>query len=95
MKFTIKFLTNPEMEDEVFRQEIALFDERGQKIASKYGIKVPESLRADVERIIKWAFIHGSYERALEIKRLLEISPHMREVAEGEFLRPHEEESDE
>lgn len=89
MKITIEFLTNPKCEDESFRHEIALLNERGQKIAAKYGIHVSKDNQHDVEKIIRWAFIHGSYERALELKRLLEISPYIREVAEGEFLRPH------
>lgn len=90
MKITIEFIINEHFEDRRFTNEIALLNERGQKIAAKYGIHIPEAIQDDVENIIRWAFIHGSYERALEIKRLLEISPHIREVDEGELLRPHE-----
>ena len=92
MKITVEFLINEHLaasEDGRFTNEIALFDERHQKIASKYGIHVAKENQDDIENVIQWAFVHGSYERALDIKRLLEISPHIREVAEGEFLRPH------
>ena len=90
MNFTIEFLRN-DFEDEHLNNEIALFNEQHQKIASKYGYLIVEQRREQIEDIIRWAFIHGSYERALELKRLLEISPYIREVPEGELLRPHDE----
>jgi hypothetical protein len=84
MRITVEFLEHPEREDESIRVEIAIFNEHGLKIASKYGITVRREHRADVNDIIQWAFVHGAYERAVEIKKLLEISPRTRELAPGE-----------
>ena len=74
MRTTIKFLHHEKRRNEknvAFEHEIALYDEKKQHIASKYGFYVTEEMKEDIEDLIQWAFVHGRYERTLEIMRLL------------------------
>lgn len=74
MRTTIKFLHHEKRRNEknaAYEYEIALYNEKKQHIASKYGFHVPEEMREDIEDLIQWAFVHGRYERTLEIIHLL------------------------
>ena len=77
MKITVKFLHHEHRIDKNsdFEYEIAMYNEKGQNIASKYAFNVDEKMQEQIEDLIQWAFIHGRYERTLEIIRVLKDLP--------------------